>query len=288
MSFYGRFPEYVSVGERKEKIAKKVAKLKKQKVSLNPIIVEGRTLTKNFWGKAWCDNIESYKDYEYRLDRGRAYVRHGAVIDLKVSAGNVEALVCGTRTYTVKISIKPLPTAVWKALIKECSGKINSLIELLQGNFPQAVMDLVTHREKGLFPKSNEITFNCTCPDHASLCKHVSAVLYGIGIRFDKSPDYLFMLRDVDHTKLFSKAAHTIVDIAAVASSNAGIEGDLSDIFGIQFADVPAKKTKKRTASKAAKTVKKKRVSKEDVKIQSVKKSEKIYKKNNIKNIINK
>jgi uncharacterized Zn finger protein len=257
MGWYSRFPEYVSVAERKEKIAKKAEKLKKKKIDLNPVVVQGRALTKTFWGKAWCDNIESYKDFEYRLDRGRAYVRHGAVIDLKIKTGEVQALFCGTRMYTVKISIKPTLKKVWKALVKECSGKINSLIELLQGNFSQNVMQIITHPEKGLFPKPSEITFDCTCPDHAMMCKHVSAVLYGIGIRFDNSPDYLFVLRDLDHTELFAHAVNDISFVSGASSGSLAIDGDLSELFGVEIAHTPKKKLKTKKNTKASQVQKK-------------------------------
>lgn len=63
-------------------------------------------MAKTFWGKTWFKNLESYADYAYRLDRGRAYVRNGAVIDLKIQFGVIHALVCGTRTYTVRITIE--------------------------------------------------------------------------------------------------------------------------------------------------------------------------------------
>lgn len=125
---YGRFPKYVTVAERKEKIAQKTAKLKKKSSNLEPIIVQGRRMVKTFWGESWCNNLESYADYEYRLERGRTYVRHGAVVDLKIQPGEIYAKVCGTRMYIIHITIAALGEKEWRNLIKECSGKINSLI----------------------------------------------------------------------------------------------------------------------------------------------------------------
>ncbi len=260
---YGRFPKYISVAERKANIAKKAAKLKKKNKSLLPIVVEGRMLVKTYWGKSWVKNIESYADYAYRLERGRSYVRHGAVLDLKIYSGSVEAIVSGTRNYTVKIIISTVTSELWKKLIRECSGKVNSLIELLQGKLSEHIMTIIAQPGGGLFPKSKEIEFTCSCPDYAYMCKHVAAALYGIGIRLDTSPELLFQLRQVDHAELINKVTDNI-DLGSVAMANQNvIDGDLSDIFGVEIAPTPGhkkkqarKKTKKKVAPKKKKSTK--------------------------------
>src|ERR1700722_17461199 len=150
MGRYSRdfWPKYVSVAERKQKAEKHAQSLKKKGQSLNPVVIEGRTIAKTFWGKAWCENLEAYSDYENRLPRGRTYVRNGSVIDLQISKGQVKAQVMGSSLYNVVINIKPMIEDKWKALVKLCSGKIDSLVELLQGKFSKAVMQTMTEKEK--------------------------------------------------------------------------------------------------------------------------------------------
>ena len=265
MSWYG-YPEYVSVAERKKKIQKKLEKLSQEKKDLQPVVIEGKFIAKTFCGKAWCKNIESYKDYAYRLDRGRSYVRHGAVVDLKIQSGKINALVCGTRTYIVSITITAATREKWLALIRECSGKINSLVELLQGKLSENIMQIITQPEKGLFPTSKEISFDCSCPDSAQMCKHVSAVLYGIGNRFDKDPENLFMLRSVDHAELLASSLENVKFDLNPQPSESVIQNNLSDLFGIEIQE-ETKQTlpvmipiimKKKTTPKSKLTKKKK------------------------------
>lgn len=260
---YG-YPEYVSVAERKERIEKATASFKKKNKGavLQPVVVTGRQLVKTFWGKSWVENLESYRDYAYRLERGRSYVRHGAVIDLQTAPGVITALVSGTKTYTVRITIAPVNPIIWQNLIKECTGKINSLVELLQGKLADHVLALIAQPKKGLFPDPNEISFTCSCPDYATMCKHVSAVLYGIGIRCDTTPEEFFLLRGVNHQELLTHAMHNIPPAKSTISKSATkiADEDVSQIFGVEIAppttttgkvtqaQVPAKDTAKTAA----------------------------------------
>ena len=177
-----------------------------------PIVLEGRSIANTFWGKAWCKNLESYSDYSNRLPRGRTYVRNGSVIDLKMAAGEITALVSGSSIYKVKIAIAKVVANKWNKIVDECAGKIDSLIELLQGKFSKAVMEIITDPKKGLFPDPKEIKLSCSCPDWADMCKHVAAVLYGVGARLDNRPEELFMLRQADHIELIAKAGTTSLD----------------------------------------------------------------------------
>jgi uncharacterized Zn finger protein len=247
MAWYGggfEFPEYVSVGTRRARAraaAEKIAR--KQKRSLAPIRpIEGTKLVRTFWGKAWCDNLESYRDYENRLPRGRSYVRHGAVIDLRIGAGKVTALVSGTSTYEVDVTIRSLPPKSWSKLASECTRQIDSLVDLLRGRLPTRVMELVTRKQDGLFPSPNEISFECSCPDWAGMCKHVAAALYGVGVRLEEKPELFFELRGVDHTELVGGAAEAVPRLADGAKSRKVIKGaDLSALFGIELESSTAK-----------------------------------------------
>ena len=200
------YKPYVPVAKRRAQAAKEVAKRVKKGQAVSPVVIEGRAIVSTFWGKAWCTNLESYSDFENRLPRGRTYVRNGSVVDLKIEKGRIKALVSGSELYTVQIEITALPQKAWQVVKELCAGKIGSLVELLQGKLSNAVMGAVTDRAEGLFPKPKEIQMRCSCPDYAGMCKHLAAVMYGIGNRLDSSPELLFELRGVDHRELIEQA----------------------------------------------------------------------------------
>ena len=239
---YGGWAPYIPVAQRQRQAKQKVAALNKKGHNCQPIAIEGRAIAKSFWGKAWCDNLESYSDFANRLPRGRTYMRNGSVIDLRVETGKVKALVSGSDVYSVEIGVQPLAATRWGAIIKECAGKIDSLIELLQGRLSKAVMETVTRHGEGLFPLPRQISLRCSCPDGASMCKHVAAVLYGVGARLDNEPELLFRLRHVDPQEL----TRQIGSMPAIAPSGAqgALDGsDLSALFGIDLDDASAVST---------------------------------------------
>lgn len=254
---YDRWPEYVPVAQRKIQGEKEVTKLRKKGVAVNPVLIPGRNIANTFWGKAWCNHIESYSDYDNRLPRGRSYVRNGSVLDLNIEKGVINALVSGSSVYKIKISITPIHEKKWCGLIKECAGKIDSLIELLQGKFSKSVMEIITHQQKGLFPNPDEINFTCSCPDYADMCKHVAAALYGIGARLDEKPEQLFVLRHVDHGDLINVAetAGKLTAPKTKAGKKTLATTDLSSLFGIEIQDsaIEVKKTIPKAKSKAVK-----------------------------------
>ena len=202
----GGWPPYVSVGERRRKAAKQVAKMKKAGRRVAPIEITGRKIAATFWGDAWCKNLESYSDYSNRLPRGRTYVRNGSVLDLQIEPGHVRSLVSGSDLYTVDIKVKPLAKRRWTGIKGKCAGQIDSLVELLQGSISKGVMEIVTRKGEGLFPSPAEISLSCSCPDWAIMCKHVAATLYGVGARLDREPEVLFTLRDVDPAEMVEAA----------------------------------------------------------------------------------
>jgi uncharacterized Zn finger protein len=248
MAWYRRdfkFPEYVSVKDRRARAQAEAEKLaRKQKRTLSPVApIDGTKLVQTFWGKAWCDNLESYGDYASRLPRGRSYVRHGAVIDLQIAKGQVSALVSGTSTYRIAVTIGSLPAKAWGQLASECTGRIDSLVDLLRGTLPDQVMQVVTRKQGGLFPAPQQISFQCSCPDVADMCKHVAATLYAVGVRLDEKPELFFELRGVDHTELIGGAADAVPALATGAKGRKVIKGaDLSALFGIEL-DAPANVT---------------------------------------------
>ena len=131
----------------------------------SPVTIEGRKIARTFWGKAWCDNLERYSDYANRLPRGRTYVRNGSVVDLQIAPGSVTALVSGSTLYDVEVTIAPgrrrragTPSA------SDCSGAIDSLVELLQGRFSKGVMTRICEETTGLFPSPKEIALHVQLP----------------------------------------------------------------------------------------------------------------------------
>ncbi|MGA7539049.1 MAG: SWIM zinc finger family protein [Steroidobacteraceae bacterium] len=218
-----------------QRLAKRLAKMGRK---ASAVVVEGRTIARTFWGKAWCENLESYRDYEYRLPRGRSYLRNGAVLDLDISAGRIAAVVSGTSLYDVDIKIKPVAAAHWRRIKTRCSGQIGSLIELLEGRLSDGVMGIITRREQGLFPKPAEIDMTCSCPDWATMCKHVAAVMYGVGARLDEQPALLFTLRKVDHEELIAEAAN--VEVSRRSGRKTLTSEELGGVFGIELAEAPA------------------------------------------------
>jgi uncharacterized Zn finger protein len=248
------YKPYVPVAKRRAQAAREVAKRIKKGQAVSPVVIEGRAIVSTFWGKAWCTNLESYSDFENRLPRGRTYVRNGSVVHLKIAKGQITALVSGSELYTVQIDIAALPQKAWQVVKELCAGKIGSLVELLQGKLSNAVMEAVTDRAEGLFPKPKEIKMRCSCPDYAGMCKHLAAVMYGIGNRLDSSPELLFELRGVNHQELIEQAIPTAPTRAKRGAPT--IESsELGAIFDIEINDSPATEppTSKTTTKKAPK-----------------------------------
>ena len=238
MSYWG-FRPYVPVAQRRAQAAKEIEKLRKKGTAVWPIAIEGRKIAGNFWGKAWCDNLERYSDFENRLPRGRTYVRNGSVIDLRISHGKVEALVSGSEIYKVKIDIAVAASSRWKAICADCTGSVGSLIELLQGKLSKNVMARVCREADGLFPAPREIKMSCSCPDWAGMCKHVAAALYGVGARLDSDPDLLFVLRGVDRAELVATVGADLpLTQTAATSERVLADDDVAALFGLEM-DAP-------------------------------------------------
>ncbi len=236
---------YVSVAERRLQALREMDKRRKKGHSVSPVTIKGRMIVNTFWGKSWCDNLERYSDFANRLPRGRTYVRNGSVIDLQISSGEIKALVSGTEIYEVAVQVTQVTKARWRSICKDCAGAIDSLIELLQGRLSKGVMERICQQNSGLFPSPKEIKLSCSCPDWAEMCKHVAAVLYGIGARLDKQPELLFRLHGVDEKELIvhADAARPLAKGRPAAAKVLGGE-DLSELFGLDIAASTAARTR--------------------------------------------
>lgn len=241
---YG-FPQYVSVAEKRARARRKLEQLRKKRPDIHPVVVEGNVLALTWWGKAWNSNLAKYADYENRIGRGRSYVRHGAVLDLQIRPGKVEALVQGSQgdPYAITIKIKPVSESVWRRVTAACEGQLASLQELLAGRFPKSLAELFTAKGSGLFPSPQEIEFKCSCPDWAYMCKHVAAVLYGIGTRLDEDPSLFFVLRRAKMNDLITQAvrdkSERLLRQARKKTARVIEDADLGEVFGIEMETAP-------------------------------------------------
>ena len=252
MSSYGWKP-YVSIAESRKRAERAAARFKEKGLPLSPVSAGHGAIAKTFWGRAWCANLEHYSDFSNRLPRGRTYVRNGSVIDLKIAPGEVQAQVVGSSLYKVQVCVASAPKKQWKAIGADCAGSIDSLVELLQGRLSKGVMERICRPATGLFPSPREITFNCSCPDWADMCKHVAAVLYGVGVRLDEQPELLFTLRRVDAKDLVARAGAGLPRPKLGPAASKLLDNSLlGEVFGIEMAEVaiPAERGKGTMARK--------------------------------------
>jgi uncharacterized Zn finger protein len=257
------YPPYRSAAERRADAARAVAQAARRGRPFAPVVIEGRKIATTFWGAAWCDNLERYRDFAYRLERGRSYVRSGAVVDLAVTPGRVRAKVSGSMLYSVEVDIDAVAPEAWRAIQADTSGSIGSLVDLLAGKLSPAVMARLAREQTGLFPAPRAIHFACSCPDAAVMCKHVAAVMYGIGARLDRQPELLFTLRQVSADELLASVAADLPTAkpAPAASRVLPVDASLAALFGI---DLVLQPPRRRTTAASAPKPKPKRTPKLD------------------------
>lgn len=238
---YVDFPRYVAVAERRALAAQQAKKLEKSGRELTPLRLSGRKIAESFWGKAWCKNLEAYSDFANRLPRGRTYLRNGSVVDLRIGKGRVDALVAGGSLYEVTVTIEELPRRRWNGLVAQCKGQIDSVVSLLRGELPEPLLAAVVDPRSGLFPAPEQMRFRCSCPDDALLCKHIAAVLYGVGARFDQNPETFFTLRSVQLEQLVARSAASVAARRPVARKGAA---SIEKLFGIELDRAPRRPRK--------------------------------------------
>lgn len=208
--------------------------------------LSSKMISYEWWGQQWCQNIAEYADYSNRLERGRAYIRKGAVKEINISDGHITAMVKGTRpqAYKVEISVDPVSDVLSQKILNQ----IKDISDLRNGKVPDNCRNIFTV-DKGLFPKAREIKFACSCPDIAYMCKHVAAVLYAVGSILDQEPLLLFQLRGIDveeylDKQLFDATNEMLLNINSRSDNERMIADDmLADLFGIDIAtDIEATK----------------------------------------------
>jgi uncharacterized Zn finger protein len=241
MPWFDRRPKaYVPVAQRKEKATRESSSMAKRGERPEPVVLSGKAIASSFWGKSWCENLERYSDYENRLPRGRSYLRNGAVVDLKIKQGLIEARVIGSSVYKVEVTVQPIPAARWEALCSAGAGNIASILDLLAGKFSDGVMSQLCEPRKGLFPEPRELSFFCSCPDWAAMCKHVAATLYGVGNRLDHQPELMFLLRHVNPSDMIRLVqGQSLLPNLKPGPDRLLAVDDLSALFGMEIEDIP-------------------------------------------------
>lgn len=152
---------------------------------------------KNWWADRWISALKPLMD-SGRLSRGRSYARRGQVIDIDVAPGRVTSRVQGSRRtpYKVNVQLKPLRTQQWDKVLDALAEQAIFAAQLLNDEMPADIQDVFEAVNVPLFPTSRgDLKTNCSCPDWANPCKHIAAVYYLLGERFDEDPFLLFELR---------------------------------------------------------------------------------------------
>ncbi|MDR1530793.1 MAG: SWIM zinc finger family protein [Clostridiales bacterium] len=231
------YSDYTPVATKKEKARKQLIKLQKKDPGVTPIVIEGRKIAKTWWGISWCKNLESYADYSNRIGRGGTYIRNGFVLDLRVEQGLIRGKVCGSSLYDVTIKIDPLNEKAKAEIINAVGRRIESIESLTNGAFPEEFQELFLRQGKGLFPTPREIHLDCSCPDWADMCKHVAAVLYGVGARLDTDPLIFFKLRGIDVNEFIKKSLDeklkNMMRNAGKKTDRVLDNADIGELFGV-------------------------------------------------------
>ncbi len=153
--------------------------------------------TKNWWANRWIKAMERLLDAG-RLRRGKRYARQGQVLSIEETAGGISAKVQGSRRtpYRVQIDIRPLSDDQWDTVMTTLSSQAIFTAQLLSGEMPTEIETVFDEAGLSLFPDNKaDLEIHCSCPDPASPCKHVAAVHFLLGERFDEDPFLLFRLR---------------------------------------------------------------------------------------------
>ncbi len=175
----------------------------------------------SWWVAQWMELINSYR-YKKRLERAWNYARQGNVISIQFEGRRVHARVQGTEKepYKVKLWLDVLNDEDWQYVIEAMAKKAKWSAQLLAGVMPKDIENAFAASGKRLFPfKLEEVKSECTCPDKANPCKHVSAIYFLMGDRFKEDPFILFQLRGrsrqqilLDLTKQRQKLKHKQVE----------------------------------------------------------------------------
>lgn len=214
------------------------------KIDYGEVKIDGRIISSSWWGQMWCRNIENYSNLRNRLERGRTYIRQNTVKNLSISRNCAESLVQGhsKEPYKVTIDIKTIEKSKYENILNTCENSVDNLESLMTGSFPKEYQQFFTNEEYGLFPKSDEIKYQCTCLDYQTnmhMCKHIAATMYAIGNKLDCDPLIFFKLRGIDLTefskKIVKKENEFVWDKINSESNRKISKNDISSLFGVDY-----------------------------------------------------
>lgn len=154
-------------------------------------------ISREWWVQGWLDLLNSYR-FKKRLERARDYARQGNVLSLEFQGPKVVATVRGREQpeYDVSLWLDPFSDEQWDYVIDTLSQQAIFSAKLLAGEMPHNIQEVFTANGLSLFPFTlSEIHSRCSCPDKANPCKHIGAVYYILGDRFEEDPFVLFQLR---------------------------------------------------------------------------------------------
>lgn len=192
--------------QRRELSAKKKKELEAEGQSLAPVEIKPREkVAKNFWAKLWYENLSHYEDLDYRLPLGRTLLGSNAVLDFHLEPLKIKALVFDGEVFEVEVQLQEIAETEKQELSSLLDGQVSSLFDLLSGKVPEEIANLMSRQEGGLFPKLEELCFDCPCPDYADLCSHAAAALIAFSKLLDEDAKNLFTLRAVDPLELLEK-----------------------------------------------------------------------------------
>ncbi|MCY4075643.1 MAG: hypothetical protein OXH04_09480 [Acidobacteria bacterium] len=200
------YPRYLSIGARRATTLPEMRRLRERGVRVQPVEGVGQAMARDFWGRRWCERLDTFARDEARLPLGRTLVRRGSVCHLEVRPGVIEAMVAGSALFRTVVRIRAMDPTARLEMARACAGRVGSVPELLRGALPEDVIEAVAGSDRGVLPRREEIHSECGCPDGKTLCRHAAAALYGVGRRLDAEPELLFRLRNVDAAELIASA----------------------------------------------------------------------------------
>jgi len=178
---------------------------------------------KSWWADRWIAALERLVD-SGRLARGRSYARKGQVLEINIEPGKVSARVQGSRPtpYKIAISVGQLTNLEWERVLTALAGQAIFAASLLNGEMPRDVETAFKAAKVSLFPETrHDLTTTCSCPDAANPCKHLAAVFYLLGERFDQDPFLIFRLRGRTREEVLSALRTRRAGEAAASAATA-------------------------------------------------------------------
>ena len=181
-----------------------------------------------WWVEQWMELINGYR-FKKRLERAWGYAREGNVTSIRFEGRRVHARVQGTGEdpYKVKLWLDVLNDEDWDYVLEALAQKARWSAQLLAGIMPSDIERAFAASGKRLFPfKLQEVRSECTCPDKANPCKHISAVYFLMGDRFSEDPFVLFQLRGRNRAKLLEDLAERRQQLLSKLAEQASADDD--------------------------------------------------------------